>query len=211
MWRRVMRPAIAGSATRPGEWLPFALDPRSLAEATALVTLSGTNIRSCADACVRARFGDPVRHENSDLPPIVVGPSAHKPPRSMLASPPLAGSTTTRQCRVTPRAANGRRGGDGSGEGRRVPCCFPSRGSRVRVPSPAPRRLTHEETGPPPEPPRGGRRPPSAFGAGRWGRRATPPTTPAGPRAPAYHPYHPRDRYQRYRMVSVAIGSGPGR
>ena len=38
-----------------------------------------------------------------------------------------------------------------------------------------------------------------------------PPTTPRRPPERAYHPYHPRDRYQRYRLVRVAIGSGPGR
>ena len=39
-----------------------------------------------------------------------------------------------------------------------------ARGSRVRVPSPAPDRLTHEETEPSPEPPSAvGRRPPSTF------------------------------------------------
>ena len=64
--------------------------------------------------------------------------------------------------------------------------CFPSRGSRVRVPSPAPRRLTHEETGPQPKPPRGGRRPPSA-----WPRaRATNDTNTLSVRAPEDRPQH---------------------
>ena len=57
-------------------------------------------------------------------------------------------------------------------------CRYRSR-SVVRVPRS--HSLTHEETEPSPEPPRGGRRPPSAFAAGRWARRAARP--PNAPRA----------------------------